>query len=202
MTDTDFATALKLILQEEGGRVDDPHDPGGRTNEGVTQRVYDAWRRLHKQSLQSVYVIEPWEVQSIYLNSFGLPIGYAQLPPGVGYAVLDYAVNSGVVPAVKKLQSILGLSQDGVVGAFTFDAAARSPRVFLINRICDSRLTFLHRLQGWGRFGHGWTARVEFVREHAKAMANVVEPEPQAAAGVAGHSGTAGGASTAGGKNG
>ena len=40
-----FQKALKLVLAHEGGWSDHPEDPGGATNFGVTQRVYDAFRR-------------------------------------------------------------------------------------------------------------------------------------------------------------
>ena len=38
---SDFSEALRLVLAQEGGRVDDPRDPGGRTNRGITQATYD-----------------------------------------------------------------------------------------------------------------------------------------------------------------
>ena len=40
-----YERSLQFVLEREGGRVDDPRDRGGRTNKGVTQRVYDAHRR-------------------------------------------------------------------------------------------------------------------------------------------------------------
>ena len=39
-----FRAALPFVLRWEGGFVHHPDDPGGATNQGVTQRVYDAWR--------------------------------------------------------------------------------------------------------------------------------------------------------------
>ncbi len=35
--------ALKHILKWEGGYVNHKDDPGGRTNLGVTQRVWEEW---------------------------------------------------------------------------------------------------------------------------------------------------------------
>lgn len=37
----DFERAIPFTLHEEGGNVDDPDDPGGRTSRGVTQAVWD-----------------------------------------------------------------------------------------------------------------------------------------------------------------
>jgi lysozyme family protein len=36
-----FEKSLELVLQHEGGYVHHPLDPGGRTNLGVTQRVWE-----------------------------------------------------------------------------------------------------------------------------------------------------------------
>jgi lysozyme family protein len=39
-----FERALAAVLVHEGGYVNHPKDPGGATNKGVTQRVYDDYR--------------------------------------------------------------------------------------------------------------------------------------------------------------
>lgn len=44
MTNSGFTRAITFILKWEGGFSDDPDDRGGRTNKGVTQKVYDTWR--------------------------------------------------------------------------------------------------------------------------------------------------------------
>ncbi len=37
--------SLDKLLVHEGGYVNHPKDPGGPTNKGVTQRVYEAYRK-------------------------------------------------------------------------------------------------------------------------------------------------------------
>ena len=32
-----------MIMRREGGYVDNPKDPGGRTNFGITQKTLDDW---------------------------------------------------------------------------------------------------------------------------------------------------------------
>ena len=39
-----FTASMPFILRWEGGYVNHPADPGGATNKGVTQKVYDDWR--------------------------------------------------------------------------------------------------------------------------------------------------------------
>ena len=61
-----FDDALAFVLKREGGRVDDPKDRGGRTNRGVTQRVYDRYREQHDLPPADVWDILPAEVKAIY----------------------------------------------------------------------------------------------------------------------------------------
>ena len=45
MASDQFVAALPFVLRWEGGFVNHPKDPGGATNKGITQAVYDNWRR-------------------------------------------------------------------------------------------------------------------------------------------------------------
>ena len=46
----DFSKALPRILVYEGGKVDNPRDPGGRTNKGVTQATFNSYLRSNRMS--------------------------------------------------------------------------------------------------------------------------------------------------------
>ena len=37
-----FPNCLAIVLKHEGGYVNDPHDPGGETNFGISKRAYPA----------------------------------------------------------------------------------------------------------------------------------------------------------------
>jgi lysozyme family protein len=67
ITSPSFAAALPFILRWEGGFVDDPDDRGGRTNKGVTQAVYQAWRADQGLPGQDVRQINDQEVASIWI---------------------------------------------------------------------------------------------------------------------------------------
>ena len=44
MTEQNFGACLDFVFEREGGYVDDPHDPGGATNMGITLATLAAWR--------------------------------------------------------------------------------------------------------------------------------------------------------------
>ena len=53
-TNPEYLLAKKFTAQWEGGKVDDPDDPGKRTNAGVTQKTYDEYRKSKKLSLRKM----------------------------------------------------------------------------------------------------------------------------------------------------
>lgn len=167
---SNFDKSLELVLKHEGGFSDHPSDPGGKTMKGVTQAVYDAYRKTRARPVQSVKFITDDEVKAIYRFQYWDRVQGDLLPAGLDYAVFDFAVNSGVGRASKYLQAVLGVAQDGVIGAKTL-AAIQSPRN-TINALCDRRMGFLHGLRTFWRFGKGWTRRVQDVRAHALEMAS------------------------------
>ena len=166
-----FEPALQKVLAHEGGYVNHPKDPGGATNRGVTQRVYDSYRSRNGLAPRSVKLITDTEVSAIYRASYWDLARCDRLPVGVSYVVFDGAVNSGVRQSVIWLQRALGVKADGIVGPATIQAANNHPdHALLINQICDQRLKFLKALKTWPTFGRGWSARVEQVRKTGIAM--------------------------------
>ena len=159
MTYANFDKALAYVLEHEGGFVHDKFDPGGATMKGVTQAVYDDYRKVRGRGPQSVKFINPTELHAIYKFQYWDVVRGDLLPAGLDYAVFDFAVNSGVGRASKYLQAVLGVTQDGQIGARTL-AAIKSPKD-AINALCDRRMGFLRRLPTFWRFGKGWTRRVE-----------------------------------------
>jgi lysozyme family protein len=166
-----FPPSLALVLQHEGGFVDDKFDPGGRTNKGITQAVYDDWRAGEGLGQRDVKLLNEYETGAIYRRRYWDTIRGDDLPLGVDYCAFDFAVNSGVGRASRYLQRAMGLLEDGKVGSLTIAAAAAESPISLIEKVCASRLDFLKHLKIFDRFGRGWTRRVEDVCAKAKEMA-------------------------------
>lgn len=174
MASTNQARSLQLVLAHEGGYVNHPDDPGGATNKGVTQRVYDAYRTNKGLGKRSVRSITQAEVAEIYDRQYWDEAWCDKLPAGLDYAVFDYAVNSGVNRALKDLQRTLNananyfgvsgkLSVDGVFGNATetaVNSAANADEEALIVQYCERRMKFLKSLKNYRTFGKGWFRRV------------------------------------------
>ncbi len=169
-----YDRALEWTLAWEGGYVNDPHDPGGATNMGITQRVYDGWRLKQGLARRPVREIGPSEVRAIYRRQYWDAVRGDDLPPGIDAAVFDFAVHSGPARAVKFLQRLVGVEADGIMGHITLAAihAGTGSWADLIRRYCDARLAWLRRLRLWSRYGHGWERRVRDIRRRAVALAN------------------------------
>jgi lysozyme family protein len=161
-----YAQALKQVLKYEGGYVDHPKDPGGPTNKGVTQAVYDSWRKANNLATQSVRNISDSEVGAIYKNLYWDRISGDLLPSGVDFAVFDYAVNSGVSRAAKTLQAVVGVTQDGVIGPATIQAT----KTYVAMTVTNKRLAFMQSLSIWSTFGKGWAARIADVKAQIIAL--------------------------------
>lgn len=166
-TSSRFQACLAEVLRHEGGYADHPADPGGATNMGITLATLSDWRGrpVTKQEVRDLTVAEAGE---IYRARYWQPIRGDALPPGVDLAVFDFAVNSGPARAVKALQSVLGVAQDGIIGPATLAALASAPgAVEVITDLCDARMRFLRSLSTWPTFGGGWTRRVAEVEAAA-----------------------------------
>lgn len=159
-----FEQVYQWVGISEGGYVNHPRDPGGATNKGITQRVYDAWRRNRGYDTQSVREITEKEAKAIYTEQYYDAVWFNKLPSGLDYSVVDFAINSGVSRAVKYLQRIIGVPQDGQMGNVTLagihDYIMRNGVETLITQYNQARFDFVRRLSTWDVFGRGWTRRI------------------------------------------
>jgi hypothetical protein len=162
--------SFEMVLAHEGGYVNDPRDPGGRTNLGVTQRAWESyWSR--SSSEEEMRKLTPNVVKPFYKAMYWDKIKGDQLPAGVDYAAYDLAVNSGVGRAAKYLQRIAGVPEDGVIGPKSLEAIKACDPEQAVQALCDMRLDFLKRLPTFDTFGKGWSRRVAEVKDKASSMA-------------------------------
>lgn len=154
-----FAKSVAHVLKIEGGYVDNPLDPGGRTNRGITQHYLDVSRIAHpdlKLPADVEEITDDIAAQLYHVNEWEWIQGDA-LPDPVAFAMFDFAVNSGPQQAITCLQRALNIHVDGTLGPQTL-AAAKQPGV--VAALSVERLLFLAKLQAYPTFGKGWFKRV------------------------------------------
>lgn len=167
-----FDVCLAEVLRHEGGYVDHPKDPGGRTNLGVTQATYEDWvghkvnerimRGLTVQQVRALYKVKYWDI-----------IRGDDLPAGLDLCVFDFAVNAGPNRAVRYLQTMVGAKADGVIGPHTLSLVSQYVRdrdkATAVMVYQDSRVEYYKLLKTFPTFGKGWLRRIRDVE-----MAGVV----------------------------
>jgi lysozyme family protein len=170
MASGNFKLCLDFVLQFEGGYVNNPDDPGGPTNLGVTQATLSTY--LGRQAaIAEVKALTPATVAPIYRLKFWDHVSGDQLPIGVDLAVFDFGVHSGPKRGIIGLQRALGgLADDGNLGPLTLAAAAAADPAKLIGELCDERLKFLQGLSVFKKFQAGLTNRVANCRDAALSM--------------------------------
>lgn len=157
MTAATYDAAMVRVFADEGGYTNDPKDPGGATNWGIT--IIDA-RKYWKADAGPIDVLKmPKSAASdIYRKHYADPMRYDDLPAGFDYSVLDAAINSGVGRAPVWAGKALGVPVKTIRDVVT-PANDAPDKVALIQKYWAVRLAFLHGLGTWGHFGGGWGKR-------------------------------------------
>lgn len=151
---TNFDRAFDVLLCHEGGYVNNPADPGGETNWGITVAVArengysGAMRDMPVDAAKSIYRKRYWLAE------------FDQLAYPVAFAMFDAAVNSGVGQSVRWLQRAVGTADDGKLGPITMGKALQADPLDLAMKLAGHRLQFMTQLSTWATFGRGWARRI------------------------------------------
>lgn len=173
-----FETALAHVLEMEGGYTDDPSDPGGPTNFGITLADYAGFLRrpISDETEQALVAglkqIPAATVRSIYMQNYWLPAGSAEMPAPFAFFHFDTAVNMGVGTAIRMLQTAAGCAVDGEVGPLTLAALTQADLNKTLGTYADLRRRRYRSLSTFSRFGRGWLARVDTTLARALALAS------------------------------
>jgi lysozyme family protein len=158
---TSYDEALKHVLVYEGGYSNNPRDPGGPTNRGITlATAREFWNP--KATAVDVKAMPLGVAADIYQHEYWNALSCSALPAGLDMSVFDYAVNSGVGRAGKVLCSLVGMPGSRV-GPTVLAEVAKRPTNALILSMNTERLSFLRSLPTWHEFGSGWQRRVTAV---------------------------------------
>ena len=146
-----FDLAFEWLVGHEGGYVDHPSDPGGRTKYGISQRSYPG-EYIEGMTLE--------RAKAIYLRDYWGPAGCDAVPDGIKFDLFDMAVNSGVKTAIRTLQRTVGVGDDGILGPITLQAVASMPALRFVARFNGHRLQFMTSLLTWQAYSKGWVNRI------------------------------------------
>lgn len=153
----DVDSIIDDILEREGAGTPPyltANDKGSRTSWGISAKAHpDAWRPGPPTKAQA---------RAIYQREYVKPFDalFDVTSGGVLAALIDDAVLSGVTTAIKRLQAVLRVTIDGVIGPQTMAAVERIPpnrlqqrlvvnRAIRIARLVQSDVSTLSFLTGW-----------------------------------------------------
>ena len=113
-----FDEIIEIVLEHEGGYVNDPDDPGGETNFGIAKRSHPDVdiANLTKEGAKEIYKSEYWDKNKV-----------ESLPEYLRHIYFDMCVNQGRGRAVRIMQRAAnakgaGLKVDGGMGPVTIEA--------------------------------------------------------------------------------
>lgn len=150
-----FSKIFNRLIGHEGGYVNDPRDPGGETNWGITKRTAQA--NGYQGSMRAMTREQAYK---IYYSAFWLRYQCDKMPEAVAYQFFDAAVNHGLGNASRMLQRAVGVVDDGVIGNMTIAAIKKMAISDVIMRLNAERLEFYCKLSTFTTFGKGWVRRV------------------------------------------
>jgi len=152
-----FDEIIEVVLEHEGGYVNDPKDPGGETNFGIAKRSHPDVdiKNLTKEGAKEIYKEVYWDKNKV-----------ESLPEDLWHIYFDMCVNQGKSRAVKIIQRAVNgkggsLTVDGGMGPMTIAAIGKS-RVEL-DRVRAYRVKYYADLvtkkPDLERFYFGWFKR-------------------------------------------
>lgn len=146
-----FDAAFDRLIGHEGGYENNPADPGGETNWGISKRSYP---------YVDIKSLTREQAKGIYHRDFWNRINADRLADGVAFQLFDFAVNSGIETAVRYFQRSLGVADDGAWGPRSQAAADKTSESDQIMGVLAERLDFMTRLSNWPNASRGWARRI------------------------------------------
>ena len=166
---SNFEHSLDLVLKSEGGFVDNPKDPGGITNLGVTAGTWAAYKG-RTTTRKEMMALTPEDVTPLYEKKYWDACNCDDLPSGIDYLTFDFAVNAGPGRSIKTLQKAIGVPADGAIGPVTINTIEIMDKADLIVKFSEAKKQFYESLPTFPTFGKGWLKRIDEARVNASEM--------------------------------
>lgn len=148
----DFEEAFTRLLGHEGGYSNHKpeDDPGGETNWGISKRSYPHLdiKNLTRDQAAVIYFKDFWE-----------PLSKGNAHSAIRWQAFDFAVNSGIQTAIRKLQRAIGTADDGYWGPMSAAKLASMGVNDVVMLYVAERLDFQRKLSNWLPNSSGWAGR-------------------------------------------
>ena len=99
------------LIDREGGYVDDPDDPGGATNMGITFDTLQTWRQapITKEDVKN---LERNEAEQIYFQFYWEPLNLHYIMNNWWFKefIFDWSVHSYQKNTIRQVQRYLGVN--------------------------------------------------------------------------------------------
>lgn len=166
-----FDLYFPQLLIFEGGYVDDPYDPGGATNKGITLRTFQGHAQQLLQvapTLANLQALTDEQAGILYRALYWDPLQCDRIQlQCLAEDLFDFYVNAGV-HAIFLVQRLLGapVAVDGVFGHDTLAALQAADQRTLYARYRQGRIDYYRLLATQhpvlARFLAGWLRRAQW----------------------------------------
>ena len=169
-----FDAFFPTLLKHEGGFVNDPVDPGGATNKGITMETFRAYAKEYlgiEPTLDNLKALTDAQAGKIYKPRYWDRVKGDEIElQELANIVFDFYVNAGG-KAAELLQKVLNdlgaeprLSVDGAIGGNTMGVLKKTDQKEVYRRYKQGRADFYRNLAAarppLAKFLQGWLNRV------------------------------------------
>jgi len=151
-----FKKCIEIILKNEGGYVNHPHDPGGETKYGIAKKFFpdEDIKNLTIDRAKELYYAKYWLPMNLWLIE----------NENIVLQIFDFGINAGKSRAIKAAQSLAGVDEDGIVGHITANAINNYQGNFVIDYKHCRKVWYEYLADykpGMKVFLKGWLNRIE-----------------------------------------
>lgn len=155
-----FDQTFDRLVSNEGGYSNNPADPGGETNWGITWTVLrEAIGAGIVPSGTTIKNLTRNQAKDIYRWRFWGQGKMDSFDGAISFQTFDAAVNHGIETAIRLLQRAAGVADDGNIGPITVAAIKSKSVTDMLMLFIAYRIRYWTKLSTWLTFGKGWANR-------------------------------------------
>lgn len=172
-----YKQIIPFIIQQEGGWVDNPNDPGGETNKGIT---FATWKQCFGDTHARFMSMNQADWQFIFKKYYWDAVLADQIKSQkVANIIVDWVWCSGKYWPEEMTQALLNtnfgahLTKDGIFGTATIAAINAMDEARLIQLLTDTHINYIHSIvtatPKLSVFLQGWLNRVNALTQYNKS---------------------------------